>query len=98
MQTDQKKADPSYLYVLIAVIFLLTAWGATFSRTCQSDGCMGVIFPLGGALIALAVQLFVVVPFHRMRARSKGEVSAGVVTWVVVSIAAFVLPLLFAKF
>ena len=97
MQTDQNKADPSYLSVLVGVIFLLTAWGASFSRTCQSDGCIGVVFPLGGALIALAVQLFVVIPVYRMRAKSKGELSAGLGGWIVASIAAFVIPLLFAK-
>jgi hypothetical protein len=97
MQTDPSKADASYLYVAAGVVFFLSAWAASFSRSCQSDGCIGIVFPLGGALIALAVQVFVLIPVHRFRSKRADVPGAKVGTWIAASLAAFIVPLLFAK-
>ncbi len=97
MTTDPSKTDASYLYVAAGVILFLSAWGASFSRTCQSDGCIGIIYPVGGALIALAVQLFVLIPVHRVRSKGRVEPGVGTGTWIAASLAAFIVPLLFAK-
>jgi hypothetical protein len=95
---DQKQPSFHYLAAGLAVIFLLSAWGASFSRTCQSDGCIGIVFPVGAALIALLIQLLALMPFHCFK-RHKLRLPFGAMAavWAGSSLAAFVIPLLFAK-
>ncbi len=97
MNTDQKKSIPIYLYVIAGVIFLLSAVAANFGRRCQSDGCIGIIIPLGGSFIALALQVFVLIPIHHFRSKSKSAAPAKIGTWISVSLAAFVVPLLLGQ-
>ena len=98
MQPKKSTPTPPYLYFAVGVIFLLSAWSASFSRSCQSDGCIGVVFPIGAALIALAVQIFVLIPIYRIgRSRTREESPPPVGTWIAASVAAFALPMLFAK-
>jgi len=95
---DQQQPSSGYLIAGLIVIFLLAAWAASFSRTCQSDGCIGVVFPTGGALIALAIQLLVLVPvFCFRRARSELPFGWPAAAWVGGSLAAFIFPMLFIK-
>ena len=99
MQLPDKK-EPSFHYLAAgaSAIFLLSAWGASFSRTCQSDGCIGIVFPVGAAFIALLIQLLVLIPFHCfMRRKLRLSFGAIAVAWAGGSIAAFIIPLLFAK-
>jgi hypothetical protein len=95
---NQKEPNIHYLAAGAGAIFLLSVWGASFSRTCQSDGCIGIVFPVGAAFIALLVQLFVVIPFYCFK-RRKLRLSFGAMAaaWAGGSLAAFVIPLLFAK-
>jgi hypothetical protein len=98
MDSQGNKSDPPYLIVGVAVIFALSVWAATFSRTCQSDGCIGVVFPAGGALIALAAQLFVLVPIYAtVKWRAKEPFIQRVAIWLAVSVAAVLIPGLFMK-
>jgi hypothetical protein len=98
MDSQGTKSDPPYLFVGVAVIFVLSAWAASFSRTCQSDGCIGVVFPAGGALLALAAQLFVLVPIYAtVKWRAKEPFLYRVAMWFAVSVAAVLIPGLFIK-
>ena len=98
IQPEVSTSDPPYLYIVAGIIFLFAAWGASFSRSCQSDGCIGIVFPLGGALIALAVQIFVLIPMYRMTLSRAGEPAVlRVGAWIAASVSAFALPMLFAK-
>ena len=95
---EETRPNPHYLTTALTVIFLLSAWGASFSRNCQSDGCIGIVFPVGAALIALLIQLLVLIPFYCVR-RRKLQLSFGTLAaaWVGGSLAAFAVPLFFAK-
>jgi hypothetical protein len=98
MDSQAKKSDPPYLFVGVAVIFALSVWAASFSRTCQSDGCIGVVFPAGGAILALAAQLFVLVPIYAtVKWRAKEPFLRRVAIWLGVSVAAVLIPGLFIK-
>jgi hypothetical protein len=80
------------------VNFALSVWAASFSRTCQSDGCIGVVFPAGGAILALAAQLFVLVPIYAtVKWRAKEPFLRRVAIWLGVSVAAVLIPGLFIK-
>ena len=97
MVSKSLRSDP-YLPVVAALILLCAVWGASFSHSCQSDGCIGIIFPLGAAAALLALQLFVCLPillfrWHRQR-QPVGLIAA---SWLAMSIAAFGIPLLFVK-
>ena len=95
---DQQQPSLLYLTAGLMAIFFLAAWAARFSRTCQSDGCIGVGFPAGGALIMLLVQLLILVPvFCFRRARSKLPFGQLAVAWAAGSLAAFIVPMLCAK-
>ena len=95
---DQQRPSSSYLLAGLVGIFLLATWAASFSRSCRSDGCIGVVIPAGGALITLAIQLFVLIPFFCFR-RSRSELPFGLMAaaWAGCSLAAFIVPMLFAK-
>ncbi|HVH13566.1 MAG TPA: hypothetical protein VM759_10960 [Longimicrobium sp.] len=82
----------------LAAIVGLSFWAMSFSYGCSSDGCIGVIYPLGGGVIALLVQLFILVPVDAIRTRKRGEpFGLRMAGWVGLSVAAFILPLLFAS-
>lgn len=80
-----------------AVIALMSLWALSFSHGCSSDGCIGVVLPIGGGLVALAIQLAVLLPMHVLRRRRATPPAATHAwRWLLLSLAAFVLPLLFA--
>lgn len=86
--------DP-YLAVAAGLILLFTCWGAAVSRSCQSDGCIGLGIPLVLSFGALAIQVLVLVPIYAFRRwRADGRFIAGAASWIGVSIACFILPLL----
>lgn len=90
--------DPLYLPVVAVIVFLLAAWGSSFSHSCSSDGCIGIVIPVGAALLALAVQIFMLIPAYAIKRSQAGKpVVARVGLWIAVSAAAFVLPMVFAK-
>ena len=90
--------DPLHLPVVAVIVFLLAAWGSSFSHSCSSDGCIGIVIPVGAALLALAVQIFVLIPAYAIeRSRARKPMAARVGLWIAVSIAAFMLPMAFAK-
>jgi hypothetical protein len=84
-----------YLAGMAGLILLLSSWTMGFSRTCTVDGCLGMLYLLGGALLLLVVQIFVCVPVFAVLARRAGRPSFAV-TWVLISVACFGVPLLFA--
>jgi hypothetical protein len=85
-------------WIGVAIIFALSAWGVGFDNTCQSDGCMGIIFPIVGLLIALGLQGLVVIPFVAIRRWRAGQpVATATLQWILASVAAAALPLLFLK-
>ena len=88
----------SYLPVVAALILLLGLWAASFSHSCQSDGCIGIYFPVIGAFALLGLQLLVCLPafFFRLRHRNQA-VARPLFLWAVLSIACFGLPLLLIK-
>jgi hypothetical protein len=90
--------EPLQLYVVAGIIFLFSCWGASFSHSCASDGCIGIVIPVGGALIALAAQILMLIPAYGVqRARAGQAVALRIGLWLAGSLAAFVLPMLFAK-
>ena len=89
---------PPVVAFFAVAIFLLAFWATSFSHSCRSDGCIGVIIPAGAAAVTLALQLVVVIPvaaFKRHRNRRSLWPSVGV--WMGVSIAAFAIPIAFVK-
>ena len=98
MDLHDKKSDPPYLFIGVAAIFALSVWAASFSRTCQSEGCIGVVIPAGGAILALAAQLFVLVPIYAtVKWRAKESFIGRVAIWLAGSVAAALIPGLFIK-
>ena len=80
-----------------SLVALLSLWALSFSHGCSSDGCIGVVLPIGGGLVALAIQLAVLLPMHVLRRRRATPPAATHAwRWLLLSLAAFVLPLLFA--
>lgn len=89
---------PSTIGAVAVLILGLALWAMSFSHSCRSDGCIGIVFPGGGAAIALAVQLFVLVPTHAYRRRRSGkDLYPSVPVWIAMSIVAFGLPIAFVK-
>jgi hypothetical protein len=90
--------DPLHLPVVAVIVFLLAVWGSSFSHSCTSDGCIGIVIPVGGALLAMAAQIFVLIPAYAIKRSQAGKpVVARVGLWIAVSAAAFMLPMVFAK-
>jgi low temperature requirement protein LtrA len=90
--------DSLHLPVVAVIVFLLAVWGSSFSHSCTSDGCIGIVIPVGGALLALAAQIFVLIPAYAIkRSQASKPIAARVGLWIAVSVAAFVLPMAFAK-
>lgn len=90
-------ADDSYLFLVAIVILILSVKGASFNSSCKSDGCIGIIFPVGGALIALSVQIFILIPLYAIKLSQTEEGTTTKVTWWVVgSIATFAIPMMFS--
>lgn len=97
MISKSVRSDP-YLPGVAALILLFALWGASFSHSCQSDGCIGIIFPMGAAAALLALQLFVCLPVLLFRwNRRRQPVGAVATIWLALSLAAFGVPLLFVK-
>lgn len=95
---DHGELFASYLVAGLAVILFLSAWAVGVSRSCRSDGCIGIWLPIGGALIALLVQVFILVPLFCLRLhRSRLPFGKLAAIWVGVSVASFAVPMLFAK-
>ena len=91
------RSDP-YLPVITALTLLCALWGVSFSHSCQSDGCIGVIFPVGAAAVLLALQMVICLPVLLFRWRRRRQpVGAVAVSWLALSLAAFGIPLLFVK-
>lgn len=85
-------------WIMIAIIFAFSAWAAWFSHKCLSDGCMGIVYPIGAALVVLGVQAVVVIPFNAIRRWRGGEpFAAATLQWIIASVAAFWLPPLVVK-
>lgn len=80
-----------------SLVALLSLWALSFSHSCSSDGCIGVVLPIGGGLVALAIQLAILLPAHVLRRRRATPPAATHAwRWLALSLAAFLLPLLFA--
>jgi hypothetical protein len=89
---------PSTIGTLAVVILALALWAMSFSHSCASDGCIGIAIPGGGAAIALAIQLFVLVPTQAYRRRRSGKpLHPSLLVWILMSIAAFGIPIAFVK-
>ncbi|MFO1408524.1 MAG: hypothetical protein U1F08_13485 [Steroidobacteraceae bacterium] len=89
---------PPAIGLMAVVILALALWAMGFSRSCSSDGCIGIVFPGGGAIIALAIQLFVLVPIHAFRRRRSGKaLYPSLPVWIAMSVVAFGLPMAFVK-
>jgi hypothetical protein len=89
---------PPVVAFFAVAIFLLAFWATGFSHSCRSDGCIGVIIPAGASAVTLALQLLVVIPVVAFKRHRNGLPlwrSLGV--WAGVSIAAFAIPIAFAK-
>jgi hypothetical protein len=83
-----------YLPVVAALILLLRLLGASFSHSCQSDGCIGVAVFTAAAAFLLAVQLMICLPVFHSRCRRRGEPAGlSLAAWAAISIACFWLPL-----
>lgn len=91
------RSDP-YVAIVAGLVALCSVLAADFSHSCQSDGCIGVIFPIMAAVVLLVVQLVICLPVLFLRWRRRQQ-RAGVVLliWTALSVAAFVLPLLFTR-
>ena len=86
------------LVIAFGAILVCALWAVSFSHSCSSDGCIGIIVPAGAALATLGVQLFVLIPVDAVRtSRRKKPVVLRAVIWTIVSIAAFGVPLLFTR-
>lgn len=91
------KSDP-YLAVVATLIVVLNTWGATFSHSCSSDGCIGIFIPLGASTILLILQLVICLPVLAVRwRRHEKPVAEVLLGWAVLSIVCFALPLAFMK-
>ena len=89
---------PTSIGAVAAVIFGLAVWAVSFSHSCTSDGCIGIVIPGGGAAIALAIQLFLLVPVQAFRRRRSGKpLHPSLLIWVAMSVAAFGVPIAFVK-
>jgi len=87
-----------YLPVVTALILLLSFLAMRFSYSCYSDGCIGIVFPAGGALILLAIQILLCVPIFIILARRAGRpFLAASAAWVLLSVSCFAIPMLFVK-
>lgn len=98
--TMRKSLLPRFYFLagFALVISLLSGGAAIFSRTCISDGCIGVAMLGGAATIAYLSQVFVLIPTCTLvgcRAHPKSKRAA--LTWMGVSTAAFFAPMLFLK-
>lgn len=91
------RSDP-YLPVVAALILLMGLLGVSFSHSCESDGCMGIVFFIFASAALLALQLLICLPALLLRWRRRGEpVGAALTAWAVLSVACFGLPLLLVK-
>ena len=97
--SDKPRIDiPSTIGIVATVIFGLALWAMGFSHSCTSDGCVGIVIPGGGAAIALAIQLFLLVPVQAFRRRRSGKpLHPSLLVWVAMSVAAFGVPIAFVK-
>jgi hypothetical protein len=97
--SSAKRFDiPPAIALLGGVIFSLSLWAMSFSHSCRSDGCIGLVFPAGGAAIGLALQLLLLVPFFALRrARAGAPLWPSVAVWVAGSVLLFAMPLAFIK-
>lgn len=84
-----------YLYAGLVVIGFISVCAGFFSVTCSSDGCIGVVFIAGAGVVALLVQLLVLLPIFCYRnRRTDVPMSHVVALWVILSLAAFLAPLI----
>jgi hypothetical protein len=98
MCTEEQQTDFLYPASGLVAVLILAGWAASFSRSCQSDGCIGIVFPAAGAVIALLVQLAIVLPlFCRSRSKAKVPYAREASYWAVGSMIALVVPMLFIK-
>lgn len=47
---------PWYVKYPLFGIYVFAVWAALFTSTCQSDGCIGAVIPLGVTILLAAVQ------------------------------------------
>lgn len=98
MATDHPIETPPHIVAVAVAVFLLAVWAASFSHSCRSDGCIGIVFPAAGAAAALAVQLLVLLPQYMLsRKRAGRPFGRTAAAWAAISVAVFVVPMLFVK-
>jgi hypothetical protein len=98
MSSQTKVEYPAPISGVVFVILALAMWAASFSHTCRSDGCIGLIFPAGASAVALAIQVLVLIPLYAYRRHKAGAtLFPAVAIWAGMSIAAFAVPLAFVK-
>jgi hypothetical protein len=93
----QVEFPPVVVFFAVA-IFLLAFWATSFSHSCRSDGCIGVVLPAGAAAVTLALQLLEVIPVVAFKRHRNGlPLSRSLGVWTGVSIAAFAFLIAFVK-
>lgn len=98
MSDNPRIEIPATIGIVATVIFGLALWAMGFSHSCTSDGCIGIVIPGGGAAIALAIQLLVLVPVQAFLRRRNGKpLHPSLLVWVAMSVAAFGVPIAFVK-
>lgn len=89
--------DP-YVPLLTGLCLVLSLWGMSFSYSCRSDGCIGVVLPFGAASVVLLAQLLVGLPLLWWRWRQRQwPVGLVLLQWGLVTLAAVVIPVLLAN-
>lgn len=100
-QTPARKWAASFpISLAIGLVLILAAalHSMSFSHSCFSDGCIGIVFGVLLTLVLLLVQLLIVLPIYLARRRRAGYklVRDGMI-WTGLSAAAAIIPLLFMK-
>jgi hypothetical protein len=93
-----KDLFPPVILTMAAAILTLALWALSFSYSCRSDGCIGIIFPAGASALVLAIQLLGFVPYFGYKRHKSGKNAfPSVALWAAISIAAFAIPIALVK-
>lgn len=91
-RSTEEATPPWYLIAGLAAIAGFGLWLADFSRSCSSDGCIGVIVPGAGLLLSLGLQLLVLLPlFIYRRHKARQPFASQAALWFGLSAGAFYL-------
>jgi len=62
-----------YLQISVLAEVFFAFWTTIFSRTCLSDGCIGVAFLGGIAIIIFLFQVILLIPLYAFRRKQAGQ-------------------------